>query len=197
MASIEEIRKSESKDEQQQQKLEQEQRQQKGSPAISPEEIHQYRSTAQQNSIEAIRAAEERYAKAKESGSTALQSSKEAVTHGLGAATAYLSEKGSQAARSAADYMEEKGRKGYEAVNETAVSAAQNAAELAQQSTVKTKNAALSTGEAAANYSIQAAGKTKEASLAAGGTTADCTKTAVQKAKDVTFELWVDANTRD
>ncbi|KAK8958976.1 hypothetical protein KSP40_PGU021539 [Platanthera guangdongensis] len=71
-----------------QEKYEQEDEQQQGrhgrAAAMSPQEAQQYRATAQQNSIDAIRAAEERYAKAKQSGSAALYDTKDAVLQGLG-----------------------------------------------------------------------------------------------------------------
>ncbi|KAL0925161.1 hypothetical protein M5K25_003472 [Dendrobium thyrsiflorum] len=132
---------------------------------ISPEEIGPYRATAQQNSIDAIKAAEDRYAKAKESGTTAFQQTKEAVVHGVGAGTNYLAGKGYQAA----DYTVEKGKQGYEYAKETAITAAQKSAELAKQAAVKAKDVTVSSGETAWNYATGKTGEVKEAALGADG----------------------------
>ncbi|KAJ0963062.1 hypothetical protein J5N97_028184 [Dioscorea zingiberensis] len=70
---------------------------------LSPEEIGQYRATAQQNSVESIRGAEERYAKAKESGYTAIRETKEAVTQGVGAAKDFAVEKTKEGYHTAKD----------------------------------------------------------------------------------------------
>lgn len=79
---------------------------------LTPEEITQYRATAQQNSLDSIRAAEERYAKAKESGHSALRETKEAVTHGVGAAK---------------DFAVEKTKEGYHAAKDVAVKTVEKA----------------------------------------------------------------------
>lgn len=65
--------------------------------APSLEEIAQQRATAQQNSMDALTAAEERYQKAKELGASALHDAKESASHGLGAAGYYATAKGVQA----------------------------------------------------------------------------------------------------
>ncbi|KAK8961866.1 hypothetical protein KSP40_PGU002700 [Platanthera guangdongensis] len=118
---------------------------------MSPQEAQQYRATAQQNFIDAIRAAEERYAKAKQSGSAALYDTKDVVFQGLGATATYLAGKGSQAA----GYTAEKGKQGYEAAKDTTFTAGQKAAEIAKQAAVKTKD----TGQSAAGYTTE---KTKQ-----------------------------------
>ncbi|KAH7658129.1 hypothetical protein IHE45_17G066400 [Dioscorea alata] len=79
---------------------------------LTPEEIGQYRATAQQNSLDSIRAAEERYAKAKESGHSALRETKEAVTHGVGAAK---------------DFAVGKTKEGYHAAKDVAVKTVEKA----------------------------------------------------------------------
>ncbi|GMH07290.1 hypothetical protein Nepgr_009130 [Nepenthes gracilis] len=63
----------------------------------SVEEISYYRQIAQQNSMEAIRAAEERYSKANELASAAMAGRKESASHGKGAAAAHRGQLGSQA----------------------------------------------------------------------------------------------------
>ncbi|CAK9170825.1 unnamed protein product [Ilex paraguariensis] len=60
---------------------------------LSLDEISKYRATAQQNSMEAIRAAEEKYAKNKESSESALRNEKESEGRSLGAGTGRGAEK--------------------------------------------------------------------------------------------------------
>ncbi|CAD5184152.1 unnamed protein product [Musa acuminata subsp. malaccensis] len=83
---------------------------------MSPEEIGRYRAVAQQNSVESIRAAEERYEKAKQAGAGVLHGTRDTVAHGLGAAGLWAAAMGTEAkdraahgARAAAEYTTEKG----------------------------------------------------------------------------------------
>ncbi|KAL5998434.1 hypothetical protein ACLOJK_009374 [Asimina triloba] len=127
-------------------------------PTSSPNNLTQSRQTAQQSSIDALRAAEDRYEKAKQSSAAALGQTKEAAAHGLGATTAYVAGKGSQAkdsavhaTRAAGDYTAEKGQQGFHAAKEGVVSAGQTATEKGQQGQQVVKD-----------YTQQAAGQTKE-----------------------------------
>ncbi|KAG5597212.1 hypothetical protein H5410_038444 [Solanum commersonii] len=146
----------------------------KGAPSL--EEISQYRATAQQKSMNAIRAAEERYEKAKEMGGSALQNVKESATHGLGATGTYAAEKGAQAkytitqglkmgtqyvaekAGAAKDVALEKGQQAYAATKDTLSGAGQTAAQSAQQAKDYTME---KTGEAK-DYVAQKTGDTKD-----------------------------------
>ncbi|XP_059282787.1 seed biotin-containing protein SBP65 isoform X4 [Lycium ferocissimum] len=125
-----------------------------GTKGPSLEEISQYRQTAQQNSMDTIRAAEERYEKAKEKGASTLQNVKDSATHGLGATDTYAREKGAQAKHTlthslqkAKDTALEKGQQAYEATKDTLSGAGQTAAQSAQQ---------------AKDYTMQKAGETKD-----------------------------------
>lgn len=113
---------------------------------LSTEEIGMQRAQAQQNSMEAIRAAEERYNKAKEAGGKGLHETKEAAAHGLGATAAYLSAKGVEA-------------------KDTAVEGARVAGGYAAEKAAKVKDVAAEKGqqgyEVAKEYVQVAAGKTK------------------------------------
>ncbi|XP_019232015.1 PREDICTED: seed biotin-containing protein SBP65-like isoform X1 [Nicotiana attenuata] len=127
----------------------------------SLEEISQYRGTAQQNSMEAIRAAEERYEKAKEKGGSTLQNVKESATHGLGAAGTYATE--------AKDTVTQGVQKGTQYVAEKAGAAKETALEKGQQAYAATKDTLSSAGQTAVqsaqqakDYVAQKAGETKE-----------------------------------
>ncbi|XP_060188016.1 seed biotin-containing protein SBP65-like isoform X1 [Lycium barbarum] len=156
-----------------------------GTKGPSLDEISQYRQTAQQNSMDTIRAAEERYEKAKEKGASTLQNVKESATHGLGAAT----EKGAQAKdtlthslQKAKDTALEKGQQAYEATKDNLSGAGQTAAQSAQQAkdytmqkTGEAKDyAAPKTGEVqeqgkgAASYVGEKAAQVKDATVETG-----------------------------
>ncbi|CAL9180236.1 unnamed protein product [Musa hybrid cultivar] len=183
--------------------------------AMSLEEIGHYRATAQQNSIESIRAAEERYEKAKHAGLATVHHAKETVVHGLGAAGAYAAAKGTEAkdyagekargaaevaaqkAAAAKDVTIEKGRQGLEVAKDTAaqaaakskdvaVSAGETAADYAKQAAVKAKDVTVGTGETAMEYAKETAAKTKDVTVYTGQTAADYVKQAAMKTKDVT-----------
>ncbi|CAL9199553.1 unnamed protein product [Musa hybrid cultivar] len=184
--------------------------------AMSLEEIGHYRATAQQNSIESIRAAEERYEKAKHAGLATVHHAKETVVHGLGAAGAYAAAKGTEAkdyagekargaaevaaqkAAAAKDVTVEKGRQGLEVAKDTAAQAAvkakdltvgtgETAMEYAKETAAKTKDVTVYTGQTAVDYVKLAAMKTKDVTAGAGETAIDYAKQAVEKAKDVTI----------
>ncbi|KAK4368994.1 hypothetical protein RND71_012786 [Anisodus tanguticus] len=131
----------------------------------SLEEISQHRQTAQQNSMDTIRAAEERYEKAKEKGAFTLHNVKESATHGLGATGKYVAEK----AGAAKDTALEKGQQAYEATKDTLSSAGQTAAQSAQQ---------------AKDYTTQKAGETKDYVAQKAGDTKDYTMQKTVKAKE-------------
>ncbi|KAK9284267.1 hypothetical protein L1049_023437 [Liquidambar formosana] len=132
-------------------------REEKETPSLG--EISKHRATAQQNSMETIRVAEERYAKAaKENGASALQSVKESVAPKLGAAAEYAREKGSQAkdtvlqgARATSQYVTEKGS----AAKDVTV-------EKGQQGYGAAKDSLSSAGKTAVDYSSQTAGQAKD-----------------------------------
>ncbi|KAG0486457.1 hypothetical protein HPP92_008552 [Vanilla planifolia] len=162
---------------------------------ISPEEIGQYRATAQQKSIDAIKAAEQRYVNAKQSGSAALQDTKEAVAHGLGATTTYLSAKSAQAkdstahgARAAVKHTSEKGKQGYKLAKDTSLTAAQRTAELAKQVEEKTKHSSMSAADAVAGFAKQVAVKAKDSTLSTGETALGHAKQATEKAMEKVAE---------
>ncbi|XP_078428305.1 uncharacterized protein LOC144700708 [Wolffia australiana] len=100
---------------------------------MSLEEIGGYRATAQQNSLETIRAAEERYTKAKDSAAAVLKESKETVGEGIGAAVAYATAKGVEAK----DFAVEKSQQGYEAAKEYAQQTADKAVAVKEAVTEK------------------------------------------------------------
>ncbi|URE43060.1 Galactosyltransferase [Musa troglodytarum] len=183
--------------------------------AMSLQEIGHYRATAQQNSIESIRAAEERYEKAKHAGLATVHHAKEAVDHGLGATGAYTAAKGTEAkdaaahgARAAAEYTAEKGSEAKDYAAEKARAAAEVAAQkaaaakdvtiekgrqglqvakdTAAQAAVKSKDVAVSAGETAADYAKQAAVKAKDVTVSTGETAMEYAKEAAAKTKDVT-----------
>ncbi|KAM3395667.1 seed biotin-containing protein SBP65 [Capsicum galapagoense] len=131
----------------------------------SLEEVSQYRQTAQQNSIDAIRAAEERYEKAKNSGASTLHNVKESATQGLGATGSYAAEKGAQAK----DTITQGLQKGTQYVAEKAGAAKDTALEKSQEVCNVTKDTLASAGQATArsaqqakDYAAQKAGETKE-----------------------------------
>ncbi|KAK4342296.1 hypothetical protein RND71_038112 [Anisodus tanguticus] len=131
----------------------------------SLEEISQYRQTAQQNSMDAIRAAEERYEKAKEMGASTLHNVKESATHGLGATGTYATEKGAQAKDTITHGLQKakytalaKGQQAYEATKDTLSGAGQTAAQSAQQAK---DYVAQKTGDTK-DYTVQKTGEVKE-----------------------------------
>ncbi|XP_020576829.1 seed biotin-containing protein SBP65-like isoform X2 [Phalaenopsis equestris] len=145
---------------------------------ISPQGTVPYRAQAQQNSIDSINAAEERYAKAKESGSAAYQHTKDTVVHGVGAGTTYIAGKGYQAA----DYAVEKGLQGYEIAKDAAIAAAQKAAEVSKQAAVKAKEVTVSTGQSAMDYVKGSTGEVKETPLGGEGRTEEVGEAKVFRA---------------
>ncbi|KAK8938366.1 hypothetical protein KSP39_PZI010983 [Platanthera zijinensis] len=169
-----------SRQEKSEQEEEQQQSRRERAAAMSPQEAQQYRATAQQNSIDAIRAAEERYAKAKQSGSAALYDTKDAVFQGLGATATYLAGKGSQAA----GYTAGMGKQGFEAAKDASFTAGQTAIDLANQAAGKTKGASLSAGGYAAEKGKQGYEAAKDTTFTAGQKTAEIAKQAAVKTKD-------------
>ncbi|KAH0744018.1 hypothetical protein KY290_032011 [Solanum tuberosum] len=168
----------------------------KGGPSL--EEISQYRATAQENSMNAIRAAEERYEKAKEMGGSTLQNVKESATHGLGATGTYAAEKGAQAkdtitqglqkgtqyvaekAGAAKDVALEKGQQAYAATKDTLSGAGQTAAQSAQQAKDYTME---KTGDTK-DYTMQKTGEAKDFVAQKRGDTKDYTSQRTGEAKD-------------
>ncbi|KAK8970336.1 hypothetical protein KSP40_PGU016243 [Platanthera guangdongensis] len=147
---------------------------------MSPQEAQQYRATAQQNSIDAIRAAEERYAKAKQSSSAALYDTKDAVFQGLGATATYLAGKGSKAA----GYTAGMRKQGFEAAKDASFTAGQKAVDLANQAAEKTKGASLSAGGYAAEKEKQGYEAAKDTTFTTGQKAAEIAKQAAVKTKD-------------
>ncbi|KAH0651170.1 hypothetical protein KY285_031284 [Solanum tuberosum] len=179
----------------------------KGGPSL--EEISQYRATAQQNSMNAIRAAEERYEKAKEMGGSTLQNVKESATHGLGATGTYATEKGAQAkdtitqglqkgsqyvaekTGAARDVALEKGQQVYAATKDTLSGAGQTAAQSAQQAkdytmekTGDTKDYTMQKTGEAKDYVAQKTGEIQEQSKGAASYVGE----KAAQVKDVTLE---------
>ncbi|XP_042972064.1 seed biotin-containing protein SBP65-like isoform X2 [Carya illinoinensis] len=115
----------------------------------SLEEISKLRAKAQQNSLETLRAAEERYEKAKES-----------VSQGLGAATEYTKEKAAQTKDTALD----KGR----AVKDSAAEKGAQAKETVTSTAKTAEDYTASTAEKAKDYALQKAVEAKEAAVRAG-----------------------------
>ncbi|XP_055823819.1 seed biotin-containing protein SBP65 [Solanum dulcamara] len=164
----------------------------------SLEEISQYRAIAQQNSMDSIRAAEERYEKAKELGASTLHNVKESATHGLGATGTYTTEKGTQAkdtithglqkgtqyvaekAGAAKDTALEKGQQAYAATKDTLSGAVQTAAQSAQQAKDYTMQ---KTGEAK-DYTMQKTGDTKDYTMQKTGEANDYLAQKTEEAKD-------------
>ncbi|KAJ8532145.1 hypothetical protein K7X08_012068 [Anisodus acutangulus] len=155
----------------------------------SLEEISHYRQTAQQNSMDAIRAAEERYEKAKEMGASTLHNVKESATHGLGATGTYATEKGAQAKDTITHGLQKakytalaKGQQAYEATKDTLSGAGQNATQSAQQAkdyvaqktgdtkdyTVQKTGEVQEQGKGAASYVGEKAAQVKDATLKIG-----------------------------
>ncbi|MQM09866.1 hypothetical protein Taro_042742 [Colocasia esculenta] len=172
--------------------------------AMSLEEMTKYRAAAQQNSIDAIRAAEERYAEAKDAAAAALKNTKEAVAHGVGAAATYAVVKGAEAKDAAAhgarvvagysaekgavakDAVVEKGQQGYQAAKDKAVSAGRAAADYTQQAAGRAKGATVCTGKSAAEHAKDQAEKAKEVTVGTGKSAADHAKEMADKARQVT-----------
>ncbi|MCD9561521.1 hypothetical protein HAX54_020683 [Datura stramonium] len=153
----------------------------------SLEEISQYRATAQQNSMDAIRAAEERYEKAKELGASTLHNVRESASHGLGATGTYATEKGAQAK----DTITQGLQKGTQYVAEKAGAAKDTALEKGQQAYAATKDTLSGAGQTAAqsaqqakDYTMQKAGETKDYVAKKTGDTKDYTAQKAGEAKD-------------
>lgn len=173
----------------------------------SLEEISQYRATAQQNSMEAIRAAEERYEKAKEMGASTLHNVKESAAHRIGATGAYATEKGAQAkdtithglekgtqyvaekAGAAKDAALEKGQQAYAATKDTLSGAGQTAAQSAQKAKDYTMQ---KTGEAK-DYLAQKTGETKDYTMQKTGEAKDYVAQKTGETKDYTMQKTGDA----
>ncbi|XP_041006484.1 seed biotin-containing protein SBP65-like [Juglans microcarpa x Juglans regia] len=133
----------------------------------SLEDISKLRAKAQQNSLDTLRAAEERYEKAKES-----------VSQGVGAATVYTKEKAAQTkdtvldkGRAVKDSAAEKGAQAKETVTSTAKTAADYTA---------------STAEKAKDYALQKAVEAKEVVVRAGETTVHNVEEKAEDLKDRT-----------
>lgn len=156
-----------------------------GRQEASLEEISNMRSKAQQNSMEAIRAAEERYEKAKVLGETALQKAKESASQAKGTSLQgiqYAAEKGevlkdtakdtlASAGKTAADYtmqakdvVAEKGHATAQYVAEKAKEAKDNTGDKAAAA----KDVTVETGKGAAGYVGKVAGTVKEKAAVAG-----------------------------
>ncbi|CAN6570300.1 unnamed protein product [Malus baccata var. baccata] len=129
----------------------------------SLEEISQLRATAQQNSMEAMRAAEERYAKAKES-----------ARQGLGSATEYASETAGQAKDTLLQ--------GAQTAKETLTSAGKTAIEKTAPLAERAKDVAVSAGQTTLHYVEEGAVKAKDKTLEGG-------KTSAAYAADVAVDL--------
>ncbi|KAJ8616456.1 hypothetical protein MRB53_035828 [Persea americana] len=183
----------------------------------SPEEITHHRQMAQHNSLEAIKAAEERYEKAKQSGSAALKETKEAATYGAGAAATNVTAKATEAedsaihgARNAAgyvsekgaaakDYTAEKGVQGYQGIKDSAASAVQTAAEKTKQPAVQAKyhltqkaqeakEVTVSTGQTAVSYATQKEVEAKDMTASAAQKAMEIARQKAAETKDTTVE---------
>ncbi|XP_052177563.1 seed biotin-containing protein SBP65 [Diospyros lotus] len=153
---------------------------------LSLDEISKYRQTAQQSSMDALRAAEERYNKAKEPASSALQNVKESagqakdtVAGGLQKTSQYVSEKGG----AVKDTAMEKGHQGYVAAKETAQQAKEYASEKAsgaKDCTAQTvpsvagraRDVTVDTAKKIGSYAGEKAVSTKDVALKTGKTVA-------------------------
>lgn len=152
----------------------------------SLEEISELRGTAQQNSMEAIRAAEERYEKAKESGASALQKTKESAVqgkdnalHGIQTGSQYIADKSGALKDTAVgkglqakDYTAQKAVEAKDsilskggALKDTAVEKGQQAKDYSAKKTVETKDVIASTGQSAAGYAVDKAKAAKDTTV--------------------------------
>ena len=157
----------------------------------SLEEISKFREKAQQNSMEAIRAAEERYQKAKELGASKLQDVKESVAPRVESATTYATEKGAQVK----DTALEKSQQGYTTAKDTLVTAGKTAADYTKQTAeqgkdytlqkaTQAKDVSLETSKGAAGYAGKKAAELKDKALATGwGAAHYTTEKAVEATK--------------
>ncbi|KAI3457153.1 hypothetical protein Pfo_013816 [Paulownia fortunei] len=130
----------------------------------SLEEISNLRATAQQNSMVAIRAAEERYEKAKEAGALALQKAKEAKDYTADKAMEtkdVVISKG----QSAAQYTAEKAKA---AKDTTADTTTKRAAGYVGEKAVAAKDVVVDSGKGAAGYVGKVATEVKDQAVVAG-----------------------------
>ncbi|XP_075488515.1 uncharacterized protein LOC142527561 [Primulina tabacum] len=175
----------------------------------SLEEISELRGTAQQNSMEAIRAAEERYEKAKESCASALQKTgesagrgKDNVLQGIQTGSQYIADKsgalkdtavgkGQQAkdytAQKAVEAKDSISSKG-EALKDTAVETGQQVKDFTAKKTVETKDAIASTGQSAAGYAADEAKAAKDTTVHTTTNVASYVGDRAAAAKDATVE---------
>lgn len=183
---------------------------------LSREEIGNLRASAQQNSTEAIRAAEERYSKARESANRGLN------TTGAGSAEHAKEFKASQAKESASAGGEKGSPQAKEIsglqstqqateqgpqTKENVVQSAQNAAlqaketilenkdvasEKIQSGYASTKDTITSAGKTAVDYAAPAAGKAKDYAVKAAVTTKDVTIEKGKVAAEVAGKVAVD-----
>ncbi|XP_074294123.1 uncharacterized protein LOC141621817 [Silene latifolia] len=130
----------------------------------SLEQVTQYRQTAQQNSMDAIRAAEERYAKAKEEAANAAYAAKESAKHGHGSAAAITRDR----VGATTQYLSEE----LAPVKETLSSAGQKtkagtqrASEYASEKAVQAKDTTVSTTKSVAGYVGEKAAVAKDVAV--------------------------------
>ncbi|KAK9689895.1 hypothetical protein RND81_09G089000 [Saponaria officinalis] len=166
-------------------------KQQEKQQTPSLEEISQYRQIAQQNSMEALQAAEERYAKAKEQAANAANAAKESAKHGLGAAatktreavgatTQYISEKTVPVTQTASE-------KAHQA-KETLSSGTQVATEYASEKAVQAKDTTVSATKAVAGYVGEKAVVAKDVAIEKAALAKDVAVEKAAVAKDVAVE---------
>ncbi|CAN4105033.1 unnamed protein product [Withania somnifera] len=142
----------------------------------SLEEVSQYRQTAQQNSVDAIRGAEVRYEKDKNMGASTLHNLKESAR-----------EKGAQAKDTITQGLE----KGTQYVAEKAGAAKETAVEKGQEVSAVTKDSLASAGQATArstqqakDYVAQKSGEAKEYVAPKAGEVQEQSKGAVSYARE-------------
>lgn len=138
---------------------------------MSLEEIGKYRNQAQQNEMDAISAAQERYEKAKQATNETLNNTAQTTRE----KTAQAMEKAAQAK----DATVEKTQQGYEATKDTVSSAAKTAteyatpvAEKAKSAVVQAKDVTVETGKTAAEVASKVAVDLKDKATVAGWTAA-------------------------
>ncbi|XP_039005318.1 seed biotin-containing protein SBP65-like [Hibiscus syriacus] len=144
---------------------------------LSLEEISKLRGTAQQNSMETLRAAEERYNKAKESAAQALNT-----------AAVYTKDKGQQAretARQSAQYAAEKGGQATDTVRR----AAQKAAEMGGQTKDTIVEGAKKTSQYIAEKGTETKDTAAETLSSSGRTTADYSVPKMEQAGKVAVDV--------
>ncbi|XP_054794942.1 LOW QUALITY PROTEIN: seed biotin-containing protein SBP65-like [Prosopis cineraria] len=162
------------------------------------EDISKYRGQVQENTMEAMRAAQERYERAKQAANETVGSTTQTTQEKAAQAKDIAMEKAAQAK----DYTLEKGQQGYATAKDTISSATQTASdytsqaakkaaqakdvtlEKGQQGYASAKDTISSATQTAADYTSQAAEKAKSA----GSTTTQYVGEKAGRAKDVTLE---------